>query len=404
MEPSSFSLAHSLPAEQNDQEPGSPLLGAKPMRAEDDKRQFFFIDALRGVCALLVLYFHLVYHIFYGGPEHSVPRGTLSYYFVAGAFDLGKYAVAIFFIISGFLIPSTLSGTNPSLGRYVIHRLFRLYPAYWVSLAVAIFLPLLSTGHVGVPLLQALVNVTMLQKFVGVPDAIGAYWTLQIELVFYFLCGALFVASLLTARLQMIYVALAAAMVTAAGRYVSGRELPVALFIALSLMFLGDMIRAYLRGSVDLRKLLYGLTCVGCCLIPICGLAYGTGAGRYVLTYYMAIATFFVALRSSRTIASNAFLRPILSFLGEISYGVYLLHSPIGLAVAGYLFRRTGSRMLSGTAAFGLTIAGAYLVFVLVERPCIKLGKKLGDGVTGRGKTPANISRLTAEPIAEMTG
>jgi peptidoglycan/LPS O-acetylase OafA/YrhL len=77
-----------------------------------------------------------------------------------------------------------------------VSRVRRLYPAYWVActlcfVAVRLFRP--AFGAVGsssifdVSLRDYCYNLTMLQTFFGVRDVDGAYWTLAVEITFYFL-------------------------------------------------------------------------------------------------------------------------------------------------------------------------------------------------------------------------
>ena len=49
--------------------------------------------------------------------------------------DVGRLGVIIFFAISGFVICRSFGGPREGAGkRFVIRRLCRLYPAYWVSM------------------------------------------------------------------------------------------------------------------------------------------------------------------------------------------------------------------------------------------------------------------------------
>jgi len=337
-------------------------------------QSFVFIDALRGIAALLVVYFHLHLHGFIGYPEHPVPPG-IEYWFLLGYFDLGKYAVATFFVISGFLIPSTLSGRNADLRKYIVHRAFRLYPAYWLAILVAYFLPFLYAGRAGFPIWMGLVNLTMFQKFVGVPDAIGVFWTLQIEITFYIFCAVLYVTKQLERRLSIVISMLVLAMMVAVGRKVMHRELPVALFIALALMFWGDLLRAYMRGAVTAKRTVVATAIVAVSLVPICWIGYQEAGFRYVTTYWAAMTTFLVAWRWRDAFPRSGPVFKVLTFLGAISYGVYLLGGTVGNALAGHFY--TG-RVAQALYAISASIVAAWLSFRFLEAPCIAMGKRIG--------------------------
>ena len=166
-----------------------------------------------------------------------------------------------------------------TLRDYVIHRLFRLYPAYWVSIAVAIAIALVVDPTPPFPTKVVLANITMLQKFFGIRDFIGAYWTLQIELIFYFVCAVLFLLQKLDRRREMIWLALVGGLVCAFMRRHFHREFPVAIFAALALMFLGDSIRAFSETKLSRRELIWSTIIVAAGLVPICYVGYvGEGA------------------------------------------------------------------------------------------------------------------------------
>jgi peptidoglycan/LPS O-acetylase OafA/YrhL len=338
---------------------------------------FTFIDWLRGLAALLVLLFHLILHVFNDYPAKAVPAGSLTYWLIFGRLDLGKLGVALFFMISGFLIPATLRNPGSSLKAFVINRVFRLYPAYWVSILAFLAVEVYWLSLPGVGWKEVWINVSMLQGFFGVPNLIGGYWTLQIELIFYFSCGVLFLLKYLEKHEALIVAALAGGLACAVMRSVSGKELPVALFLALALMFLGDMVREYENGRVPAGRLTTMALAVAIVLVPICLAGYQEAGSRYVATYWLAMLVFFGAFRVRiRASRSRASVRTA-GLLADCSYSVYLLQSPIGLHVGRHVYETSGNALLATAWAVASTYAAAYLVFRLVEQPCIRLGRNL---------------------------
>lgn len=85
---------------------------------------------LRHLAALLVLWAHSFALSLHGTRE---PLSRLT-----GGFDAGRFAVYLFFAISGYLLALSLQ-RNDSLPRYAWHRFLRIYPAYAVCLAVCVF-------------------------------------------------------------------------------------------------------------------------------------------------------------------------------------------------------------------------------------------------------------------------
>lgn len=343
------------------------------------------IDSIRGLAAIAVIYFHTAEFAHKRGLDSSRIENFI-FTILVDYVDLGKVAVALFFAVSGFVIPfSLLRPQTTPLRNFVVSRFFRLYPAYWVSVLLALVFLFAMQGK-SVSTVNILANITMLQQFVGQENLIGVYWTLQIELIFYAVSAAMFAINVLQkpraafwASVFFIICALALAVV----RFILEKKLPVALPLALSVMFWGLSWRYRLApGASDQdRKLSLGLTAILLVMVPIISiLAYNVDQGfgetwyRYTLSYYSAIGL-FVLLTTKVRITNPLFVK-----LGLISYSIYLLgpiaqvlvqnaigvdrlaHIPIHLVIL---------------VATLVTIAAAWLVYRFVEHPSQNLAKRL---------------------------
>jgi peptidoglycan/LPS O-acetylase OafA/YrhL len=352
---------------------------------------FAFVNALRGIAALLVMVFHQQIHIFYHYPKEAIPANTATWWLVFGFFDLGKFAVAVFFLVSGFLIPATLRKRGASLRQFIIHRVFRLYPAYWVSIAFFVIAMFALGRGSEVPVANTFINLTMFQKFIGRPDVVGVFWTLQIELVFYIVCALMFAFGKLNSRWTAQLVALGGALLCAAARYATGRALPVALFLALMLMFLGDTLRVSQSGEADQKSVLRAIWVAAIGLIPVSLLGYAEEGWRYVICYEAALITFLLCWRCSAWFEKERLSKRVFDFLGDISYGVYLVHSTVLLWIGEKLMIATGgSRLATAAVTFPAVILLSYVIYRLVEAPSIRLGRKLGTA--GPPQTSTSLS------------
>ncbi|MDQ8180912.1 acyltransferase [Pelagicoccus sp. SDUM812005] len=158
------------------------------MPEKDQKRRFQSLDALRAVACFLVIWQHVSESLL----RHSSGGQWTSQ--LANYFDFGRIGVVAFFCISGFVIPRTLEGNRlPALRAFALNRFFRLYPIYWVALAIGIYSLWLVSGR-QLPLSTILANVTMGATFAGEPHVMGLFWTLEIELVFYVATALLYLA------------------------------------------------------------------------------------------------------------------------------------------------------------------------------------------------------------------
>src|SRR5215203_3752953 len=90
------------------------------------------LQVIRGFAALLVLLFHVTLNL----------KANYSVNFLNGFFEFGNSGVEIFFVLSGFIISYTSSqliGTGEPK-KYVIKRLARVYPIYWI-VTTALLIP-----------------------------------------------------------------------------------------------------------------------------------------------------------------------------------------------------------------------------------------------------------------------
>lgn len=321
-----------------------------PTKAKKSRR-LDHIDGLRGIAALAVVVHH----------NDLIP-----------GIDLGRYGVLVFFIISGYVVPFSLSAAHSRpLAAFALSRLFRLYPAYWLSMALA-----LALGQT-VPLSHLLVNLTMAQRFLAVPDLLGVYWTLAVELLFYFGCAALFLAGILDRRNALVNLAVLLTLATAGAaaiRLAIGWPAPFAWLGFFSLMVGGAALRRFDLEGRCLSWRAYGVIAV---LVTIQAAAMAavyadpahdrSGMGEAMI-WGMAAVT-FLAFRALPNLMPPGSAR-----LGRISYSLYLLHNPVGLMAAGVV---GVAGAVGATASIAMSIGAAYLCWAVLEQPCIRIGHRL---------------------------
>jgi peptidoglycan/LPS O-acetylase OafA/YrhL len=151
-------------------------------------RRLAWLDALRGLAALCVVYAHFGTRV--------LPQVHNAVYDV---FDPGLYGVLVFFLVSGYIVPASLERRG-SLRTFWISRIFRLFPLF--AFAIGAVLLLHEFGWASVR--DANQNVTasvfshifMLNELLGETNIIVVLWTLSYEMVFYVLLTALFTAGL----------------------------------------------------------------------------------------------------------------------------------------------------------------------------------------------------------------
>jgi peptidoglycan/LPS O-acetylase OafA/YrhL len=348
-----------------------------------EQQRLGHVDALRGFAALAVIYAHSSAALL----RENAVQNPLEFSFLTALSeytDIGKIAVTLFFAISGFVIPYSLfKPSDTPIQTFAITRFFRLYPIYWICILLNVPYLYLAFGITTSPQ-QFFVNLTMLQQFFGVKNIVELFWTLQIELIFYITCAALFARGWLKSCRQIALTSvfmLIGAIVMAAARFYFDKKLPVALPLALSVMFWGFLWR---RASVEqlpeAKALIAKLTAlIFVALVPICLLGYSRDHGlgetwyRYLSTYLIAMTIFMVF--TTRFKIKSAFT----IYLGQISYSIYLF-GPWGQDLAVYLrgvFATGGLVHFTMIAAMLFTILIAAVMYRFIEKPAIAFGRSI---------------------------
>ena len=146
---------------------------------KNDSNRIYQIDLFRFLAALSVVLFH---YLFRGYASKNL--STLNFSEVGDFFKYGHLGVELFFIISGFVI--SLSIKEKSLTQFVISRISRLYPIYWIcALLTFITITLFGAPRFTAQLSDFFLNLTMFQNYLRIKNIDGVYWTLFIEMKFY---------------------------------------------------------------------------------------------------------------------------------------------------------------------------------------------------------------------------
>ncbi|MEU1392180.1 MULTISPECIES: acyltransferase [unclassified Nonomuraea] len=368
-----------------------------------------WLDALRGIGALAVVGEHLT--------TWAMPwlRPTF--------FNLGVYGVLVFFLVSGYIIPSSLE-RHGDVRAFWIGRAFRLYPLYLAVIAVVLALSWWIPVRAEVPrdISSAAAHATMLLDVVGVAGVMNTMWTLSYEMVFYLMVTALFVTgvrdrrglvavafgvtavvaglALSAAPLTGGWLAWASFAVFAAGLacVVSGRlrnvaasalgVMALALLLLssrvpwfgaaiLAVMFTGTAIRRWESGQGSLWPVALAASLVT--VAPVRALSAGwwwVQPDVWGTTVALAGLTFAAGLawRARRVPA-------VLTWLGLMSYSLYLVHLPVLLVVmevAGEMRWSPLPLQIGVSVLFlALVLPGSRLTYRFLERPMQRLGRRL---------------------------
>jgi len=369
-----------------------------------------YIDSLRALGALLVVWLHTLQSFAAPGGPAADGRAWAD---AALGLDIGRIGVIVFFLISGFVIPSSLRMDRPApLGDFAIKRLLRIYPAYWLSIPASMFAAWWLWGR-PFGLADALVNVTLLQDVLGVPAASGVYWTLLIELTFYVLCMLLARLGSLDKAMHLAVLALGLAALHVGIVFVMWRAgLPgttlALLPFHLSLMLCGALYRQSLSPAglaPPAGLLLRGLLAFYLVVFPAAAMLALGPLHNYVVSSAIGVAIFHLGTRWLHVETR------LTDWLGRISYSIYLFHMPVYYPLLWWLAHQAQDSpwrnqhvivyVLASTLA---TLAVAALIYRFVERPGIRLGRRCAAWYGRRVLARAGVPGAAAAPALGRVG
>lgn len=367
------------------------------------------LQSLRGLAALVVLFHH---SLLASSWSHSVQL----------ALDVifnGRLAVVFFFVLSGFVLTRSMSDvTVGSFIDFYVRRLFRIFPAVWVVSVFSLLTIVAMQGR------HAWWESSWLQHYLSF-DSFS-----PTKVILAFLC-------LNSYLIPPLYTVTAELMGSAALPWIylifkrGGRAGVIITLLILSsssfllvfaphnlflLMFLcqfafGAAVNSLIRNGLARVPLTMTLTGVLAMYSarPLVMLITRGQLEYLTYDYFNPMSAIVEGAGSAILIASIALLkrrsalswRP-LTFLGDISYGVYLIHFP----VLTFLARSGLIDVLEPTQGIwlpiltlALTLPLATLLYYTVERPGISLGRELVRRVKlpGRRPSPAKLLADSAE-------
>jgi peptidoglycan/LPS O-acetylase OafA/YrhL len=352
------------------------------------------LDAFRGLAAFWVV----LYHVLLRYPHFMAGRDTPAEPLLPGfaAADVGVVPVLWFFLISGFVITWTVDRCRTP-ADFVVSRVSRIYPAYWASLLLTVALLALWPLPGAAPSLRdVLVNATMLQAYLLVPNVAGVYWSLAVELAFYAYALALFATGLWRhvhrAALAWACVCLAAAVVEQTGTAVPWRVNQLLLLQHAPFLVAGMMLYQLWRG----HRRFWSVATAGVCVVTMF-ILYPAGPALTCLLAMGLIAA-----------ASHGRLRwlavPPLVWLGSISYSLYLVHEYPAYMVLRVAGLAGWPHWLAAAAAVAVALMLATAVTYGVERPALQaIRYAWRERTTSRGQPAAPIQLSGASKNGKPT-
>ncbi|MGF7081315.1 acyltransferase family protein [Mucilaginibacter sp. UYCu711] len=363
------------------------------------------LDGLRAIAILSVMFYHFE------------------------VFSAGWIGVQLFFVLSGYLITKGLASEKKQVkqfGSYIkifyLKRVLRIFPVYF--LYVACFLAFCYITHnaatangAAIPLITYTVNIYGLAPHTVNMAGFGYVWSLSAEEQFYLiwpfivffsseavlrriLYAIMFIAPLW--RLAMLWFAVnhgvqpdtAGTMVyiTTLSQFdafavgalivyitdvknISTPRLRKMVFAGIAIFLLIGQVNVFLTN----RTLLKDMTTLGYRVTMLNNYQYVWGYS--VINLFAGFIIFIIVkYQNVIPILSNK----VLVYIGRISYGMYIFHVPVLLALDGLKHRGLALNMIRLALFFSITILLAHLSYYYFELYFLKKKKKVLENITAK--------------------
>lgn len=326
-----------------------------------ENRRFIELDALRFIAALMVVFYH------FGTRPFNDVISVIQLTDALGFLKYNYLAVNLFFMISGFVI--LLTAQSGSASKFAISRIVRLYPAFWICCTLSFSVILLSmNGKIQTSWPRYVVNLTMLNGFVGVGGIDGTYWTLLVEFKFYLLIMIL----LLSRSIDRISYFLGGWLLVSISNFVYPSGIIEYIFIPnYAPYFISGCCFFLIRKqgwSIYMAALLVGSFVAGVMYESLIlidksvwyHLKFSLGVLVAVLGLFYCLFLVMISIKKNWVGSSwgNIFILG-----GAVSYPLYLLHDAIGLSMMNSLAPR-----LPAPSVFVVTVVSMILLAWLVHR------------------------------------
>ena len=371
-----------------------------------DSRRIASIDGLRTIAIIAVVAFHYCYR--WGpplNPDSLYPYGTA----LAGlpGVRFGGCGVQLFFVISGFVIAMTLDRCKTPR-EFVVRRYARLGPAMLLFSAIT-FAAMHVIPHAPFPerwvwFVSAITfidpqHLNQIAPGIGFDSVDGAYWSLYVEVQFYALaCLVYFTAAKRFRVIMGLLSAVACGLLLVRIPLASpvSNNLLIPLFLPWFVMGVGFHALA-LRAEWSVGALLISLGELELLAQGIVGMRDAVPIGVVLL-----VPILFAAAIWFRPLVSVLSWRPIV-VIGAASYGLYLIHQNVGVAILASLPPMNG--VLGAIAATSVAAACtgvAVASFRWIETPASRVIRELFLPARRRDRHAAGEYQRTRTPGGQL--
>lgn len=299
--------------------------------------------------------------------------------------------IDLFFIISGFVIIMTIEKIK-GWKEFLLSRFSRLFPAYWTCVTITTILIILHTQSIyfireenqitNNLLIRYVFNLTMLQNYLKVGNIEPIYWTLLIELIFYF-----FMLIVLITRNTRHIEKIGLVFFVFCSLYIFDDISQITTFhkiivfiplIAFFPLFYGGIILYKMKfENITAKRMIIFLSTlvIQCLMFHNCYRNNNyISFNEYIIVLPIIYSLFLLFLFNKL----NFIVNPFTVWLGQISYSLYLIHYFLGtvIIIPGLMKYFNLSIWMSVSIALFAALLIAHFVYKYVEQPALKYLRK----------------------------
>ncbi len=309
------------------------------------------LDVIRILATISVVVGHLFYDV--------VPSFLLPFT------KFGGFGVSLFFLLSGYLVTSSVL-KNPIWSSFLTIRSFRILPAYYLAFVLYSTLKVLDGSSYTFN--ETLMYLTLSGYVVQLePTLMGVEWTLRIEVLFYALAVAcLYIHQVVATKLRLqrfhgIVCLLAIQLsMLAVTPYLVGDQRPSTFG---QCIIIGILIRTTEKYSFPWK---YAILLTS---LLIAETTLHIGIDKFDNIPFFALATVVVLVLKSMNIRLSSTLSIIVTVAANCTYSIYLYHN--------WALRQFLKMSHWSFIAILVFLILTYLTYQLIERPLNNLGRKL---------------------------
>ena len=318
--------------------------------------RFKVLDGWRGISISLVL----LGHLFPLGPKYWQMNASVA---AAG--------MAIFFILSGFLITSQLL-RNQNISHFLIRRFLRIIPLAWLAIIISLS-AFQANKALYLPHLLFYANLAP----VALADYTGHLWSLCVEMQFYVAIALL--VGIFKQKAFWILPILAACVTLF--RFANNVEISITTYYRIDEILAGAILAlTNHHASSHVKKLIARLPVVIIFGLLLASAHPNGGLLNYFRPYFAMLMIASTLFASQDKTLNTKWYMPMLNsrmlfYLASISYALYVIHGVLGNTWLGEgeVMEKYLKRPLLLAVTFGL----AHISTFYYEKYWINLGKKL---------------------------